>query len=473
MAMDSSALLSQPFLFFETPIFTLGTQSVNVIWLAKFTLCLGLMLLVVRWIRHILNTRLLVGLVVNEGDRKLIANLAGFTLLAVGIVAIMQVMGINFETLALIFGGLGVAVGFGLQDITKNIASGITLMSERKLKVGDLIYFAGGEGRIRDIFLRSTVITSFQGSELIIPNVQLTNNIVEKWGYQAKRGRVEVPVVVEQHSNLVLVTELLLKAAGQEPNVLSDPVPKALLQGFGDIGLNFELWVWTDHIDQRSLIRSALNFRIEYLFRLHAIKIPYHPTDNRSLYQATDAAANPINGSLEAASMPSIHNALIELPYFQYFDELEIRELIEKGSPRYFNPGDILVKQDEYFPFFCVMLKGEVDAIFENEKVSQRLFSLQHRDFFGELPLLLNIPYPTSMRAVGEVVLFTIPEDCFADLLSRYPRIKAAVSEEMLKRQEYIRLCQSSLKKMGLLPEEFDNNPVTWLKSRLMKLWGN
>lgn len=162
-----------------------------------------------------------------------------------------------------------------------------------------------------------------------------------------------------------------------------------------------------------------------------------------------------------------------ELPYFQYFDELEIRELIEKGSPRYFNPGDILVKQDEYFPFFCVMLKGEVDAIFENEKVSQRLFSLQHRDFFGELPLLLKIPYPTSMRAVGEVVLFTIPEDCFADLLSRYPRIKAAVSEEMLKRQEYIQLCQSSLKKMGLLPEELDNNPVTWLKSRLMKLWGS
>ncbi len=464
----------------KAPLFNLGTLPVDFLWLAKTLLLLGVVIRVAKWNKQVLKRRILVGLVVNEGDRDIIANIASFIVATLGILFIMQAMGLKLENLAIVVGGLGVGIGFGLQGLTKSLVSGLVLLGERKLRVGDLIGFKNTEGFIQDISIRSTVLKTSRGSEVIIPNTLLTDNLIEKWRYQKLCGRVDIPLVVDQSSDLVLVTELLLRAACSESMVLTEPAPKVIFKEFGEVGLNFELWVWVDHIDQRTSIKSALNFSIEYQFRLHNIKMAYRqeepwltahrPLDNVGPTPSRQSLAlEPSTGT----QISTLRDLLWAMRYFQDFDEIEIRKLIEMGSRKNLNNGELLVKQGEYYAVFCVLLEGGIDAIYENDKISQRMFSFQSGEFFGELPLLLNIPYPTSMRAIGEVSLFLVDAIKFKDLLDKYPKIREYVTDEMAKRQEYIQLCHQTLRSMDLLTDEQVSNPVAWLRDRLMKLWGN
>ncbi len=468
------------FTLINTPLFKLGTQPVNLLWLLKFLLLFSVVILTTQWSKQILKRRILVSLVTNEGDRNIIANTASFTLAIIGILLIMQAMGLKLESLAIVVGGLGVGIGFGLQGLTKSLVSGLVLLGERKFRVGDLIDFKNTEGYIQDISLRFTVLKTFRGSELIIPNTQLTDSPIEKWHFQNLFGRIDIPLMIEHNSDLVLVTEVLLRAACSEAMVLAEPAPKVVFKAFGESGLHFELWVWVDHIDQRTSIKSALNFLIEYQFRLHHIKMAYRPVDPwLACNQVSSPVETPsvglplVSDSQTIMPTPPLRDLLLAMCYFQDFDEIEIRKLIEMGSRKNLNAGELLVKQGEFHSAFCIVLAGEIDAIYENDKISQRLFTFQSGEFFGELPLLLNIPYPTAMRAVGDVSLFLIDGSKFKDLLDRYPKLSDYVTDEMAKRQDYIQLCQPTLRDMDLLTDEQVSNPVVWLRDRLMKLWGN
>ena len=462
------------------PLFNLGSQPIDILWLLKSLVLLAVVALVAKSSKQLLKRRLLAGFIANEPDRELISNLASFTLALIGVVFVMQAMGLRLESLAVIAGGLGIGIGFGLQELTKNMVSGITLLGERKLRVGDLIKFKGTEGYIHDISIRSTVIKTFHGSELIIPNTQLTESQVEKWGYQSGLGRIDIPVLIDQSSDLVLVTEILLRTAFMEANVLIDPRPKVIFKGFGETGFNFELWVWVDHIDRSATVKSALNFLIEYHFRQHGIKIAFQLGDSWAITKGFPmdlesggmTQTKPLKTSLPFP-IPALRDQLLHIQYFQDFDEIELRSLLELGYRKNLSNGEILAKQGEYHNVFCVVLKGAVDAIYENNKISQRMFTFQEGEFFGELPLLLNIPCPTSMHARGEVILFVIGAEGFHNLLGRYPNFKELVAEEMIKRQENIRLCQATLRSMGLLTDEHETNPVTWLRERLLRIWGN
>jgi len=475
-----SALFSDLLNMIQSPLFSLGTQPITILWLAKCLLLLLVVLLAAKWSKLILKKRLLVGFVTNEGDREVISSLAAFATATIGIALVLQVVGLKLESLAIIVGGMGVGIGFGLQDLTKNLVSGITLLGERKLRVGDLIEFKGIEGYIEEISIRSTVVRTFHGSELVIPNAELSNSQVENWSYQSRRGRIDIPVLVDHRSDPVLVTEVLLRAAYMEKAVLFDPAPKVVFKGFGEVGLNFELWIWVDPIDRGAAIKSAMNFLIEYYFRQHAIKIAYRqgdswlPGNDMARDMATVQTAR--SQSLEATPLyptPPLREMLLGLRYFKDFDEIELRGLIELGYRKHLGNGEILVNQGKYHQAFCVVLEGSIDAIYENDKISRRLFTFQTGEFFGELPLLLKIPYPTTMRAVGDTTLFLIASEGFHYLLDRYPKLKDDVTEELTKRQENIQLCQATLRTLGLLTDEHVANPVTWLRNRLKKLMGD
>ncbi len=134
-----SALFSDLLNMIQSPAFSLGTQPITILWLAKCLLLLPVVILVAKWSKLILKKRLLVGFVTSEGDREVISSLAAFATATIGIVIVPQVVGLKLESLAIIVGGMGVGIGFGLQDLTKNLVSGITLPGESKLRVGDLI----------------------------------------------------------------------------------------------------------------------------------------------------------------------------------------------------------------------------------------------------------------------------------------------------------------------------------------------
>ncbi|MFM7578837.1 MAG: cyclic nucleotide-binding domain-containing protein, partial [Microcystaceae cyanobacterium] len=134
--------------------------------------------------------------------------------------------------------------------------------------------------------------------------------------------------------------------------------------------------------------------------------------------------------------------------------------------------GEILVKQGEYFRFFCVVLTGKIDAIYENDKISNRLFVFESGDYFGELPLMLDIPYPTTMRTAEPSLIFLIPQECFQILLHQYPHLADHVAEALATRQDTLERHKQKLQELGLCNDNDFNHPIVWIRQRLSQIFG-
>ena len=240
---------------FTTPLFYLGGQSISLLWILKILGLLIFVSILARIIKRLLKYRILLSLGISDSNREAISTLISFTLAALGYFIVIQTMGINLASLAVVIGGLGVGIGFGFQDLTRNLISGLTILGERKLKAGDLIEFHDQLGYIREISIRSTVIQTLQGSELIIPNTELTNSVVVNWNYDNCQGRINLEVGVAYGSDLLVVTDILLNSAMMVKEVLDLPAPQVIFSGFGDNALNFVLWAWIDRMDRALIIK--------------------------------------------------------------------------------------------------------------------------------------------------------------------------------------------------------------------------
>lgn len=458
------------------PLFRLGQESVSLLWIIQVIVLLLLVSLIARGIKRFLKHKLLLRLGVSEGNREVIGTLSGLGLGTLGYILVLQGMGLDFTSLAVIVGGLGIGIGFGLQELTRNLVSGLTLLGENKLKVGDLIEFNGYLGYIQEISIRSTVIRTFKGSELVVPNTDLTSSTVENWNYENCQGRIQIPVSVDYDSDPVLVTEVLLESAFMEKEVLSQPLPKVIFKGFGESDLNFELWAWVNRIDHREIIKSSLNFIIEYNFRQRGIKIPFpqreiwlrNPQELATLIRGDNNGDHQLEKSVKA---PTLKEYLQKFSFFQCLNELQLRHLIEVGYRLHLAAGEILFHQGEYGHEFCIVLSGEIDAIYENQKISNRLLTFKSGEYFGELPLLLNIPYPTTMRSATDTILFMIGKDCFQELLTTYPHLAENVAHELAQRQDILQSYQQQLKEMGLLENANMKNPVEWIRQRISQIF--
>jgi small-conductance mechanosensitive channel/CRP-like cAMP-binding protein len=483
----------------NTPLFKLGPAPITLLWIVQVTGLLLLVSLLASGIKRLLKNIILKRLGITEGNREAIAILLSWSLGACGYIVVFQAMGLQLESFAVVVGGLGVGIGLGLKELTKNWASGLTILGERKLKVGDLIEFNGKLGHIKDISIRSTVIATFRGSELIVPNSELTNKMVENWSYQSCLGRLEIPLRVPADSDLVLVTEVLLEAAFSEPDVLKFPTPRVIFQGFGDLGLELELWAWVDRVDRRALVKSALNFAIAHGFQQHQIAIASGPPPiDPALLQAMTATAPPIEvGHSSSGSAPqsadhpadqppdrsiaptqperktgarSLRDRLQAIRYFSHFSAPQLGHLIQIGYRQRLEFDDVLFKQGDRADTFCVVLSGAIDAIFETQKISRRLFSFEAGQFFGELPLMLNVPYPTTMRAAQPTELFLIHRDGFRSLLVRHPELLAGISAALAERQDVLQGYRSHLDQLGLGDDIEPHNLVARLHSHI-KEW--
>jgi small-conductance mechanosensitive channel len=451
--------------YVTAPIFRFGGTSISVGWLVGFIALFVLVTGLTVGLKRLLKDRLLKRLGLDEGNREAIATLSSFAFGAFGYIIALQATGLNFASVAVLAGGLGVGIGFGLQDLAKNLASGLALLVERKLKVGDFIGFDRTTGHIKEISIRATTIRTIDGAELIVPNTTLTGNHVENWHYPNSRARIVIPVGVAYGTDPLLVTETLLEAAYTEKEIALDPAPKVLFQGFGDNSFHFELWVWVDRIEKRVFVRSSLHYIIEYHFRQRGIEIPF---PQREVWMRQPAESD--NGS-EPVRPPSLKEMLREVSYFQSFDDLQSRRLIEMGCRKVLRDKEILVHRGDRADAFCVVLAGNVDAIYENDKISRKIFTFSKGQYFGELPLLLDVPYPTTMRSNGDTVLFMLERSGFQHLIDTYPDLADEIATQLAKRQDELQDYQQKLKEMGLLADEDLKNPVIWLKERLKRFF--
>jgi small-conductance mechanosensitive channel len=213
---------------------------------------------------------------INPGLRYTIAQLLRYLLITVGIVAVLKgAFLLDLTSIAVVFTALSVGIGFGLQYIAADIASGFILLFERPIRIGDRITIGEDEGDVQSIKLRTTIIYTNDRIAIIVPNSRLVSQRVINWSYGDPRARIAIPISVATSSDVNLVTETLLRAAEGVENVLTDPPPKVQFLKFGDYSLDFRLLVWTRQPSRHPQIKSDINYRIEKLFRESGIEIPY------------------------------------------------------------------------------------------------------------------------------------------------------------------------------------------------------
>ncbi|MDO8534350.1 MAG: DUF3772 domain-containing protein [Xanthobacteraceae bacterium] len=200
-------------------------------------------------------------------------------------------LGLNLENVALVAGALSVGIGFGLQSIVSNFVSGLILLTERMIRVGDTIVVKGEEGVVRRISVRATEIETFERSTVLVPNSDLITGVVKNWTRMNTTGRIVVPVGVSYDADPDRVRDILFAAAGNLPQVLKTPAPRVLFVRFGDSALEFELRCVVDDVRQALNVKSDLHFAILRQFREAGIEIPY---PQREVRVRDDSTENPI-----------------------------------------------------------------------------------------------------------------------------------------------------------------------------------
>ena len=200
-------------------------------------------------------------------------------MITIGILLGFNVVGIQLTSLVVVFGLIGVGIAFGLQNITSNFVSGIILLFERPVSVGDYIEVGEDMGQVRAINMRATIIVTRDNITLIVPNSSFIENTVTIWSVGDPKVRINIPVGVAYGSDTGLVSRLLMKVAQDHPEVRSDPEPDVLFKGFGDSSLDFELRIWIISPMGRFRVISELNYAIDAAFRENNVTVPFPQRD--------------------------------------------------------------------------------------------------------------------------------------------------------------------------------------------------
>ena len=215
----------------------------------------------------------------DRGVRDAVKKLLHYSLVLIGFLLALGVIGFELKSLMVLIGAFGIGIGFGLQDIVNNFLSGIILLFERPIKVGDGVLIDGDYGTVLRIGLRSTVVETLDHAELIVPNSQMISQKVTNWTLSTRRVRLVVLVGVAYGSNLDLVLQVLSTVSEQHPDVLNEPKPSPIFVQFGNSSLDFELRVWISDIDKRPRVKSELLLSIDQKFREAGIEIPFPQSD--------------------------------------------------------------------------------------------------------------------------------------------------------------------------------------------------
>jgi len=262
--------------------YTFGKIKGSVLTLITGALIFVLALLLSRTLSKLLQHRIAKKAYLDPGLHYTIGRLTQYLIISIGLlVALSFGVGLDLTSVAVIFTALSVGIGFGLQYLAADIASGFILLFERPVRVGDRISVGKEEGDVQSINLRTTVMTTNDRVSVIVPNSQLVREHLINWSYGDPRARIAIPVGVAYGSDVDLVTRTLLEAAKDVDNVLRDPPPKIQFLNFSDWSLDFRLLVWTNRPRLHTQIRSDINFRIERLFREAGIEIPFPQTELR------------------------------------------------------------------------------------------------------------------------------------------------------------------------------------------------
>jgi small-conductance mechanosensitive channel len=266
--------------FLKEPILNIGSSSFSLFSIFLFLLSIVILFIVAEWLRRLLINKILRRYSIDLGVRQSIGTIFKYIMVTIGLFIIVQSTGLDLSALGLLFGALGVGIGFGLQNITNNFISGLIILFSRPIKVGDRVEVGNTIGDVVDISGRATTINTNDNITIIVPNSEFISNTVINWSHNDRNIRFRIPVGVAYKEDPGVIRKLLLEVANAHGGVLKTPAPDVIFEEYGDSSLNFQLLVWTtDYINRPSILKSDLYFAIFEKFKDHNVEIPFPQHD--------------------------------------------------------------------------------------------------------------------------------------------------------------------------------------------------
>jgi small-conductance mechanosensitive channel len=237
------------------------------------------LIILARTAKRLLRSRVLRLTGLSRGSQETVAQIASYGIIFLGTIVVLQLWGLDLSSLTIFASVVGVGIGLGLQGVAKEFISGLVLIFERPIKVGDFVNVGELMGTVERISVRSTEIRTLDEVSIIVPNSRFLESEVVNWTHHSPISRLKLPVGVAYGSDLTAVRGALIDAAKEHADVLAEPVPKVLFKGLGESSLNFDLMVWIAEPPKQFRIKSDLYFRIEAILRHRNIEIPFPQQD--------------------------------------------------------------------------------------------------------------------------------------------------------------------------------------------------
>ncbi|WP_436515706.1 mechanosensitive ion channel family protein [Ekhidna sp. To15] len=274
------SFLSQVGEIFTTNLFNLGNSKITLGTILYFLISFVILTFLAKRFRNLLVNKILAKANMEKGARNSIGLITRVMIMFIGSIFIIQSAGIDMSSLSLLAGALGVGIGFGLQNITDNFISGIIILFEKPIKVGDRIVVGDTEGDVINISVRATTILTNENISIIVPNSEFISSRVINWSHNDRNIRFDLPVGVSYNEDPEEIRGVLMKVAEENEHVLTHPTPHVFFDEFGDSSLNFTLAIWTSTFtDKPRRLKSELYFAIFEKFKEKGIEIPFPQRD--------------------------------------------------------------------------------------------------------------------------------------------------------------------------------------------------
>ena len=410
----------------------------------------GIILLVVgyilsRYMSSLFGHRILPRFGVNRSGAAALQTVLFYILLVVFTLVALNIVNVPLTWFTLLGGAVAIGVGFGSQNIANNFISGIILLIERPVKVGDMIQLDDLYGNIVQIGMRSTRVKTGSNLEIIVPNSSFLENNVTNWTLSDATLRAHVPVGVVYGSPVQEVTRLLKLAANEHPKVFQHPNPFVLFTGFGDNSLNFEVhfWIRVQYYIEWQKILSEMRYAIDQLFRAAGIVIAFPQRDVHL------DASQPIPVRVIEPTAQSDQPALTDIATQQkerawllgrveLFASMRSDEVIRLASvleQRAFAAGRDIVVQGEAGSSLFVVVDGVLEVNVKSNGTNTRVGQVQAGECFGEMSLLTGEPRSVTVTAITDTTVFELNHDMLAPILQRRPEVCQRLSQILAERQ--------------------------------------
>lgn len=292
LALHLSGLLPNLLSVMNSVSFMMGKSEVTLLLILKAILIILLTLFGALWVSRMIENRLLGSHHMNMNLRVVLSKVVRIFFILIAILMALSAVGLDITLLSVFGGALGVGLGFGLQKIASNYASGFIILLDESIHIGDIITVDAHYGVVSELRSRYLVLKKLDNTEVIIPNELLVANVMINHSMTDRKVRVQLAVQVSYQADLDLAMKLMVEAAKTQERVLQDPPPNALLKGFAESGIDLVMNVWITDPEQGTMsLQSEIYMDIWRAFKKHDVPIPYPQREVRILNATPDSAA--------------------------------------------------------------------------------------------------------------------------------------------------------------------------------------